>query len=220
MDASGLISTPSWTFSKRVWALGGAWLVAALVVVGGLVIHAHRPGQGADPGPGFPEQSGLPRLEQSPLLLVFIHPECPCSRATLSELETLLPALAGKVGVEIVVSERAQFPDGARRTAELKDRFERVGVRVIEDQNDVEAGLFGVKTSGQTLLYDREKHLVFRGGITPARGHEGDSEGRAAILRFARTSGQVADGTATPVFGCSYEPRGGGDERTGYVREF
>jgi len=74
------------------------------------------------------------------------------------------------------------------------------GVQVIADLEGREAARFDVQTSGQALLYDASGALRFQGGITPARGHEGDSVGRKAIL-------DVIDGSepatkAAAVFGC------------------
>ena len=54
-------------------------------------------------------------------------------------------------------------------------------------------------TSGHALLFDRDGHLLFSGGITPARGHEGDNFGASAIA--ARLAGRPAP-AETPVFGC------------------
>ena len=54
-------------------------------------------------------------------------------------------------------------------------------------------------TSGHALLFDRDGRLLFRGGITPARGHEGDNFGASAIA--ARLAGRPARAEA-PVFGC------------------
>ena len=80
-------------------------------------------------------------------------------------------------------------------------------VRVIEDES--EAHVFGAATSGQVLLYDEAGKLVFRGGITPARGHEGDSAGGEVVRRFlsARSGRRAADRSVSPhasdVFGCA-----------------
>jgi hypothetical protein len=63
--------------------------------------------------------------------------------------------------------------------------------------------------SGFTLLYDPAGRLRFAGGITSARGHEGDSFGQRRIL--AVLSGDPADRADAPVFGCSLH----GAARTG-----
>jgi hypothetical protein len=62
------------------------------------------------------------------------------------------------------------------------------------------------------VLYGTDGRLLFRGGITGARGHEGDSAGRDAVV--ALISGGVSSAAvSTPVFGCQIlqrpaDPRG------------
>jgi hypothetical protein len=51
------------------------------------------------------------------------------------------------------------------------------------------------------VLYDARGRLLFRGGLTSARGHEGDSAGLQRISSLLRT-GQ-ADRSDAPVYGCS-----------------
>ena len=64
-----------------------------------------------------------------------------------------------------------------------------------------EARRFGVSTSGQTLLYDNAGALLFAGGITGARAHQGDNDGRRSIV--ALLNRETPARTATNVFGCS-----------------
>ena len=75
------------------------------------------------------------------------------------------------------------------------------GLRVIRDQGGGEARLFEVAGSGHVLLYSPSGKLLFSGGITASRGHEGENLGRFAIVSF------ILKGRApvnhTPVFGCS-----------------
>jgi hypothetical protein len=58
-----------------------------------------------------------------------------------------------------------------------------------------------VGTSGAVLLYSSDGKLLFQGGITPARGHQGDSFGRQRIL--ALLDGDAPDRRDAPVFGCA-----------------
>jgi len=51
------------------------------------------------------------------------------------------------------------------------------------------------------LLYDPEGQLAFAGGLTPDRGHLGDSPGRQRILSLVKTG--TADAKQSLVFGCS-----------------
>jgi hypothetical protein len=68
-----------------------------------------------------------------------------------------------------------------------------------------EAKLFGAKTSGDVLLFGANGKLIFAGGITASRGHEGDNPGADAMLKALGESrrNKVSTTTATPVFGCS-----------------
>jgi hypothetical protein len=79
------------------------------------------------------------------------------------------------------------------------------GVRVFEDRGAVVAFSFGTFTSGQTLLYDPNGRLLFKGGITAYRGHSGDNAGRSVITALLRgeTPSQINLPVITPVFGCS-----------------
>lgn len=74
------------------------------------------------------------------------------------------------------------------------------GVNVVEDSAGIEARLFNVATSGQTLLYNTQGQLLFSGGITASRGHFGDNAGEGAIV--AIVNAEAPTQTETPVFGC------------------
>ena len=78
------------------------------------------------------------------------------------------------------------------------------GVRVLEDPDNEVGKSFGVFTSGQTLLYDAEGRLAFRGGINAFRGHSGDNAGRSAVMDILRgLTPSFNFPVTTPVFGCS-----------------
>ncbi len=64
-----------------------------------------------------------------------------------------------------------------------------------------EARRFGAATSGHVMLYDAAGRLHFSGGITPARGHEGDSLGRDAVIDLIEAY-RSAGRRCSPVFGC------------------
>ena len=74
------------------------------------------------------------------------------------------------------------------------------GVNVVADDNGIEARRFHAATSGQTALYDIDGRLLFSGGITSARAHEGDNAGRSAIVSLLKNQDSVP--TETAVFGC------------------
>jgi len=74
-------------------------------------------------------------------------------------------------------------------------------VRLTADPDGNIARQFGARTSGQTLLYDLHGKLAFSGGITAARGHSGDNDGRDSIV--ALLLGKTPIRHITPVFGCA-----------------
>jgi hypothetical protein len=77
-------------------------------------------------------------------------------------------------------------------------------VQVRVDPDGAEADRFGSKTSGEVLLYDAYGGLRFQGGITPARGHEGDNLGKSTVASIVR--GEPTDVGHSPVFGCVIRP--------------
>jgi hypothetical protein len=74
---------------------------------------------------------------------------------------------------------------------------------VLRDEGGREGSRFAVGTSGGVVLYDTRGRLLFRGGITAARGHEGDSFGQERIASLLTTG--AADRADAPVFGCALE---------------
>ena len=73
-------------------------------------------------------------------------------------------------------------------------------VHVVIDEENRESTMFNAQTSSLTLLYDQAGKLRFSGGITVARGHEGDNAGRRAIFDIlTSTEDKRAESL---VFGC------------------
>ena len=85
------------------------------------------------------------------------------------------------------------------------------GITVVADKDGRAAASFGALTSGQAVLYDESAQLVFSGGLTASRGHEGDNAGRTAIEQLVR-SGR-ADRSSTFVFGCALFAHAPSDDR-------
>jgi hypothetical protein len=138
------------------------------------------------------------------MLLMFVHPRCACSHASLVELGHLVARVRGRVAPTVVfVRPRgADDPDFAR--GELRTLAASMpDVAIVDDAGGVEARRFGAATSGATLVYDTNARLLFAGGLTSVRGHEGNSFGQERIV--ALLSGAAADRTDSPVFGCALE---------------
>jgi hypothetical protein len=152
----------------------------------------------------WPQASSLPRRSDSSQLVAFIHPLCPCSNATLAELERLLsskfPADAPPCQVVVVVVT-PRHADVTWTGSPLIERFRKLnGAQLVFDAGGVEAERFGAVTSGTILYYDAGGQRRYRGGMTQSRGHEGDNPGKYAIEELL--TGHEPTGASIPPFGC------------------
>jgi hypothetical protein len=138
-----------------------------------------------------------PRLST---LVMAIHPHCPCSRATIGELAVLMTHSQGLVNVQLLFVKPSGFRENWEKTDLWTSAAMIPGVNLSVDVDGQDAARFGSHTSGQAFLFSSEGHLLFSGGITGARGHSGDNDGRSAIQSLLVTGKAVR--TQTPVFGC------------------
>jgi hypothetical protein len=185
--------------------LGATWLAA--LAFGGRTLFKYE----TSPGPvgvtasTWPSASTVPRQEGRPTLLMFAHPHCPCTRASMGELAQIMAHAMGTVNAYVLFvkppNAGVDWDDTDLRSsaAAIPD------VTVLTDENGVEAARFGAETSGHTLVFARNGALVFNGGITASRGHAGENAGESAVL--AALNQQVVDRTRTPVYGCSLTRR-------------
>ena len=177
-----------------------AWAAVAVLGFWGLAVYETRPGCEADPPPNWPYGSRLRRDPGRPTLLMFLHPHCSCSRASLEELAGLLPANSYDLRAFVVFCKPDGAPDSWEKTALWQQAVGMKGIDVCWDDQDEERRRFGARTSGQVLLFDPRGHLSYSGGITPARGQTGANPGRSAVEAVLR--GQPPPSRSGPVFGC------------------
>ncbi|HEX8737712.1 MAG TPA: hypothetical protein VF721_20435 [Pyrinomonadaceae bacterium] len=148
----------------------------------------------------FPSESRIGRDAGRPTLVFFAHPKCPCTRASLRELERLIAQVDGRLQAYVVFIKPKGEGEEWLET-DLRAKAETIpNVRVVIDEDERETGIFGAQTSGLTLLYDRDGNLRFEGGITASRGHEGDNAGSRAIFEIIMKDALKT--TETAVFGC------------------
>lgn len=176
------------------------WLLVVVGVMIALLRYSASPGAAGAVPQRWPAESGIAFDGSRPNLVLFAHPQCPCTRATLGELEILMAQAREKFSVRVWFIKPADAPEDWRDTALWRKASAIPGVTVGHDEDMVEARRFGAKTSGQVLLYDRDGKLLFQGGITGARGHAGDNAGRSALVALSER--RFAREVETPVFGC------------------
>ncbi|OYW76474.1 MAG: hypothetical protein B7Z37_08550 [Verrucomicrobia bacterium 12-59-8] len=185
----------------KISAIAVIWLL--LVLTGSMLMaqYSHTAGVAGNPPEQWPETSRMKRDPGLSKLVMFIHPQCSCSRATLGELERLMAHCQGLLSAQVWFIQ----PEGRAEEWVKADLWRTganiPGVQVNVDHDGVEARRFQAATSGQTLLYDAGGRLIFQGGITLSRGHAGDNPGRDAIECLLKQKTTLP--ASAPVFGCA-----------------
>ncbi len=181
--------------AAAIWIFG---VVAGIVL---LARYSSAPGPAAEPPRSWPAIPGLPRQTSRPLLLMFVHPKCPCSSASINELARLTARCRDRMDLIALFVVPPGCPPEWHKSALWENANAIPGLRVIDDQGGMLASAFGVTTSGHCLVYDAKSNLIFSGGITSGRGHEGDSPGQAIVTGIAlHSNAEVSHECAT--YGC------------------
>jgi hypothetical protein len=188
-----------------------AWGVLVLLGYGSMVVYSTSPAKSAVTADHFPLDSRLAH-GRNLTLITFLHPQCPCSRATVSELQELLVQneFQSNLTIYAVVSMPIGCSADFTRGAILDSLSSMKNVRVVIDKDDIESQRFGARASGQTLLFDGQGKCLFSGGITAARGEVGANAGVNALRQYLAGTTTTTTTTTlttkqTPVFGCSLE---------------
>ena len=180
--------------------LGILWLT---VVIGGLVAmerYEFSSGDDTAAPAHWPDASSIPRAEKMPTLVVFAHPRCPCTSATLEELAAIMASEGASAKVCVLFFDPAETSEEWMHSATIRQAAAIPGVTLLMDKSGKEAQRFHAATSGRTLLYSAKGELLFDGGITGSRGHPGKNAGGSAVVSLLTkgTSGRAN----TPVYGC------------------
>ena len=180
---------------------GILWLAAVGFGLNKLWHYENDPGIAADAPARWPADSLLKPASGGATLLMFVHPHCPCTRASVGELALLMARCQGRLNAYVLVIRPKEFSADWEKTDLWYSAAAIPGVTVAEDEEGAEAQRFHAATSGQTLLYNLEGILQFSGGITASRGHSGDNAGRSAIVSLLEEGS--ANQAQTLTFGCS-----------------
>ena len=178
-----------------------AWVLAVLAGVCSLASYSATPGAVTHADRLWPAGDQLKRTSGATTLVMTVLPQCPCSRASIHELEELMSRCHGKLCAYAIFDDQISIPSNTD-TSLWKLAAQIDGVTCVHDPDGKLTDLFRARTSGQVFVYDDRGVLRFSGGITESRAHEGDNDGLAAVEAIANG---VAPLTArTPVFGCSF----------------
>ncbi len=162
--------------------------------------YENAPGVVAKPPLHWPADSQIQPSQGRATLVMLAHPHCPCTRASIGELASLMAHTQGRVTAYVLFLKPAGVSDNWEKTDLWQSAARIPGVKPLMDDDGAEARRFHAATSGQTVLYDAEGRLLFSGGITGSRGHSGDNAGRSAIVSLLGDG--AAERAETFVFGC------------------
>ncbi|MDT5271371.1 MAG: hypothetical protein QOH49_3557 [Acidobacteriota bacterium] len=181
-------------------AAGALWLLIIGSGVGLLWNYESTPGTAAATPDRWPADSRIEPAADRATLVMLAHPHCPCTRASINELARLMTQAQGRVTAYVLFVKPPDFSDAWVQSELWESAAAIPDVTPVLDDDGVEAGRFHAATSGQTVLYDSAGNLLFSGGITSARGHEGDNAGRTAIVSLLTSD--EAEERDTHVYGC------------------
>ena len=194
MDRGGAISR------NLVLTVGALWSVLVVCGFAALGWHEFEPGANGSVPLTWPSGSTLNRPTDRPTILLFAHPMCPCTRASLRELTQIISNIRNPADFCVVFARPEGTDSGWSHGLSWNVAAGIPGVRVVEDFACAEVRRFSVVTSGHVLAFDARGSLRFSGGITGSRGHDGDNYGRAAVIHFIEHGGTGC--ISSPVFGC------------------
>lgn len=190
-----------------VFSAAVLWLFS--VIFGMKMMMTHE----TDAGPRTPTTTvaktdlfTIQNLHQKPYSIVmFAHPHCVCTKASLAELRWLAEHCSERAQIIIMFVKPEGAPDDWLNSENWQLAQSISGATTQIDEHATLARKFGAMTSGHAFLIDREGEILFSGGITQARGVEGESDGRRALYVLTMQSAH-SDARVTPaetnVFGC------------------
>jgi hypothetical protein len=195
--------------SVRFVVYSALWVVTAVT---GVCLHA-----GVDAAPAHastgprtrPRIAELNAPDGAPLIIMALHPRCPCSPASIDELRALRARCDAATHVAVLICTPADSASDAATSTEWDEAFDRMSARfdretVIRDRSGTIAASLGLHASGATLMYDAGGHLTFSGGLTLARGMAGANPTAVNAVQSLSASTDVClPDASSPVYGCT-----------------
>ncbi|HTM54877.1 MAG TPA: hypothetical protein VL175_12670 [Pirellulales bacterium] len=182
--------------ATRASALVAIWLAAICLGFAWFVDFDTRPGLPAEARSQWPADTQLALDADEHTLILFLHPHCPCSVASLEQLAALRSAApAARFYVVASGAGAANLQD-----SNIEFAGSIPGVHMWLDSSGEETARFGCHTSGDVLIFDPQGRLEFSGGITAGRGDRGPNLACESALSALRNQGSPF--VSAPVFGC------------------
>ena len=176
------------------------WLAVLMCGFYALIDFDLRPTSHGRPDVSWPTGAPIERATQGSTLVVFLHPRCACSQATVSELARVLEHAGRKVETYVYFVRPPGTPTDWEQGALWRATAKIPGVRLLVDPDGIEAARFGAESSGAALLYDAAGHLTFAGGLTASRGHFGANPSSDQLITTINSDHRAI--VTADVFGC------------------
>lgn len=150
------------------------------------------------------DQSELSKqFSQHPLtIVVAVHPKCPCTKATLQELQERTKFANVSVKTMVLAYTPASEKENPEwtKTPTLDLLQELPGASIVRD---IDAGIairLRLEVSGAVLVTDQSGKTWLQGGITASRSCRGNCPGSIALEQIL--AGRLTRPVFSPVFGC------------------
>jgi hypothetical protein len=186
---------------KKLGLLCVVWLLTIGVGMAVILKYENTSGSVGATQASWPKVTQIALDPKRDTLVMFAHPQCPCTRASMEELNRLMTHSHNQITAHVFFLKPLDQPDDWVQTGTWHTAAAIPGVSVQADPGGLIAQKFGAETSGFVLLYNTRGQLLFSGGITGSRGHAGDNAGEDTIL--ALINDQNPGTNHTPVYGCS-----------------
>ena len=171
--------------SLSVKLLTAGWICGVVAGMATLTNYSSAPGAAVVAPAHWPTMTELPHDATRPTLVMFVHPRCPCSNASINELARVAARCRDRMDLTVLFVKPPGSPSDWHQSALWTNAMSIPGVHAVADHDGRLASQFGVTTSGHCLVYGAQGTLLYSGGITAGRGHEGDSVGQTIVNSIA-----------------------------------
>jgi len=110
-----------------------AWLILSIAGVAALWRYELTPGDSATVQPHWPDGVGISPNDDGPTLIMFVHPRCPCTRASLGELEHILSSCQGSLRACVIAFRPAIAEAGWEHRDLWRTASKLPGIRLLSD---------------------------------------------------------------------------------------
>lgn len=182
------------------WLAG--WAICLWIGVLAVAVYQNAPGRDAEPPLSLPGELATMAPPDKASAWMTMHPECPCTEASLAELSDLVRVHEQRLAAYVLLVVPEERRETWSRTAYARLVEEDPRIELVVDHDGRLASSLGATTSGRVALYGADRRLLFHGGITPSRAHRGESAGKDAIHTALAPGSADAPIARTSAFGC------------------